>query len=279
MPKTRRPLTTIAIIVCVALAAALAVAYWMLRPRGSHAVRLKDVAAAKRAGDELLASRDQTFVVVVAHPDDAEWWAGGTLAMLAEHNSVVLVMSTSGDKGMGGPPGMGELREKLQREAGGIIGYAKIVFLRHPDQGLPGAPGYVDEITGIVRRYRPAAVFSFDVDHEGPVYHHDDHEAAGRAAKTAVESLGGTMYLMHTSAPDVLVDYGPKAPEAGDAIWVLQRYHDIDPVVGRLWRALRGSGTGRRMTGSSTAFPEVGVSNGQVFRKATLSGDQRTKMR
>lgn len=61
-----------------------------------------DVPSAKAAGDTLLALRDTTVLVVLAHPDDAEWWSGGTIASLALHNKVVLVLGTSGDKDASG---------------------------------------------------------------------------------------------------------------------------------------------------------------------------------
>lgn len=249
-------------------------AAFVLRPRFEAGIRPADVPAAKAAGDELLASRDTTVLVVLAHPDDAEWWSGGTIASLARHNRVILVMGTSGDQGAGGGvPGLGALREKLQREGGAVLGYGDYVFLRHPDGGLAEAAGYPDEVIALFRRYRPSAVITFDVTREGPVYHHPDHEAAGWAALAAAEEVGGvTMYLQHSSEPDVIVDYGPVREAKAKAFAILGDYRGANPtwgwLIGPLNHALGGlAGVNY---GSKSAFPEVGVEYGEVFRRVVV---------
>jgi LmbE family N-acetylglucosaminyl deacetylase len=212
--------------------------------------------------------------VVLAHPDDAEWWSGGTIASLAAHNRVVLVLGTSGDQGAGGGvPGLGAVREKLQREGGAILGYSDYVFLRHPDGGLADAPGYPQEVTDLFRRLGPSAVITFDVTREGPVYHHPDHEAAGWAALAAAEEVGGvTLYLQHTSAPDVIVDYGPVKDKKARAFAILGDYRSANPtwgwLIGPVNRAL--AGVAGVSYGSKTSFPEVGVEYGEVFRKLAV---------
>jgi LmbE family N-acetylglucosaminyl deacetylase len=251
----------------------LGAAALLLRPRFEGAVPA-DVPAAKAAGDALLASRDTTVLVVLAHPDDAEWWSGGTIASLALHNRVVLVLGTSGDKGAGGDvPGLGAIREELQRRGGAKLGYSDYVFLRHPDQGLADAPGYPGEVLDLMRRYRPAAVISFDVESEGPVYHHPDHEAAGRAALAAAQDLGGiTLYLQHTAEPDVIVDYAQVKEKKRDAFAILGDYRGANPTWGWLIGPLNGAlaGLGGVSYGSKAAFPEVGVEYGEVFRRVAV---------
>jgi len=253
--------------------AVLVAAAFFLRPRFEGAPPA-DVPAAKTAGDALLASRDTTVLVILAHPDDAEWWSGGTIASLALHNRVVLVLGTSGDKGAGGDvPGLGAVRERLQREGGAKLGYSDYIFLRHPDQGLADASGYPAEVLACVRRYRPATVISFDVVREGPVYHHPDHEAAGRAALAAAQELGGvTLYLQHTAEPDVIVDYAPVKERKREAFAILGDYRSANPtwgwLIGPVNRALAGvSGVSY---GSKASFPEVGVEYGEVFRRVIV---------
>lgn len=245
------------------------VALWVLRPRLEGGVRPADVPAAKRAGDELLASAETTVLVVVAHPDDTEWWAGGTVASLAQHNRVLLIMGTSGDQGAGGNvPGLGPLREKLQREGGAFLGYSDIVFLRHADGALAQATEYPAEIEAAFARYRPSTVITFDVAKEGPVYHHPDHEAAGRTAMAVAEKLGGvTLYLFHTSAPDVIVDYGPVREKKREAFAVLQDYRSANPYFGWLVGPLNKALAGQAGYGGRAVYPEVGVEYGEVFRR------------
>lgn len=254
----------------VVLAAMTAVAAVSARPSLEGRIAPGDVRAAKAAGDRWLASRDTTALVVLAHPDDAEWWSGGTIAMLARHNRVVLVLGTSGDKGAGGNvPGLGAVRERLQREGGAILGYSDYVFLRHPDQGLAQATAFPGEVLDIVRRYRPSSIITFDVEREGPVYHHPDHEAAGRAALAAAKEVGGvTLYLQHSSAPDVIVDYAPVRERKREAFAILGDYRSANPMWGWLIGPLnRLLAAVRPVThGSRQAFPDIGVEYGETFR-------------
>ena len=263
----------IAVIVAAGLLVAIAAIY-LLRPgRGLGEALPIDPAAAKAAGDQLLASRDTTVLVVVAHPDDAEYWAGGTLALLARHDHVVLLMGTSGEKGDAGlVPGLAAIRERLQREAGAILGYRDIVFLRNPDGGLSQAAAYRGEVESAFRKYRPTIVVTFDIAKEAAVYHHPDHEAAGRTATAIAESAGGvTLYLFHTRAPDVAVDYSAVRDSKARAFAILGSYRDYAPVVGWLNRVLRGPlGRSGVSYGGRAVLARVGIAYGELFRKVVV---------
>jgi LmbE family N-acetylglucosaminyl deacetylase len=261
----------VALVVLVIVAAGVALA---LRPSGGLTdAAPADPAAAKVVGERLLASRDATILVVVAHPDDAEYWAGGTLALLARHNRVVLLMGTSGDKGDAGlVPGLGAIRERLQREAGRILGYRDIVFLRNPDGGLAASAAYPGEVRRAFATYRPTMVVTFDIAEEATVYHHPDHAAAGRAATAVAKGLGGvTLYLIHTRAPNVVIDYGAVRAEKARAFTVLGSYRDYAPVVGWLNRALRAVGGPRSLSyGGRAVLPGVGISYGELFHEVVV---------
>lgn len=263
----------IVLVIAGVLFAAFVAATWFGPRLSRGSMRPADVPAAKAAGDELLASSGKTFLVFVAHPDDAEWWAGGTLGMLARHNAVILVMGTSGEAGNSGlTPELGALREKLQLEAGSILGYTDVVFLRHPDGHLAEAQEYPGDVRDIMARYSPDGVLTFDTEKEGPVYHHADHENAGRVALAAARDLGSTtLYFIHTSAPDVIVDFEPVATRKQKALSALWSYHDAGPFgwLNRLGGAL---GLQRRVGsfGGRTPFPEVGVDNGEQFRREVV---------
>lgn len=269
MKKRKRVVTTTLVVIGLVLVAAGAFA--VFAPRALHAaVRPADVKAAKAAGDELLASSGKTFLVFTAHPDDAEWWAGGTLAMLSKHNAVILVLGTSGEAGNGGlQSDLGQIREKLQEQAAKIIGYTDVVFLRHPDGHLAEAKDYPGEVADILKSYRPEGVFTFDTEKEGPVYHHVDHEAAGRAALAAARGTGGTtLYFIHTSAPDVIVDFAPAKAAKVEALSILWSYHGTGPL-GLFSRVTSSLGLERRAEDaiSRSPYPEVGVDYGDVLRE------------
>ena len=273
MRKTRRVLAYI-LIALAAIGLLLLGAWSFLRPRVVGGARVADPVAAKAAGDALLASRDTTVLIVVAHPDDTEWWAGGTAAMLARGDRVVLVVGTSGEKGDAGlVPGLGAIREGLQRQGGAIIGYSDIVFLRHPDGGLGQAAAFPGEVAAAFAKYRPSTVITFDTAKEAAGYRHVDHEAAGRVAFAEAEKVGGvTLYLFQTAAPDVIVDYAPVAQQKARAFAVLTRYRDLAPVVGWVNVAVRGLGrTPAPVYGQQARYPEVGVAYGEVFRKVVVA--------
>jgi hypothetical protein len=248
---------TVALVIAGVLVAVFAASRW-LAPRAAHfGATPADVPAAKAAGDELLASSGATFLVFVAHPDDAEWWAGGT----------------SGDAGNGGfTPGLGAIREALQLEAAKILGYADVVFLRHPDGHLAEAKEYPGEVHDIVERYSPEGVITFDTEEEGPVYHHVDHEAAGRAALAAARDVGSTtLYFIHTSSPDVIVDFEPVATAKQDALTAVWGYHEAGPFgwINRLSSAL---GIDRHVggLGGRSSFPDVAVEYGEQLRREVV---------
>jgi LmbE family N-acetylglucosaminyl deacetylase len=260
-----------AAVILVTLVAVAAVMVRFGRPHGGMGgTPPADPPAAKLRGDELLASTDTTVLVFIAHPDDAEWWIGGTLGMLAERNRVVVVLGTSGDAGNGGfQSDLGEIREKLQLEGAKMLGYADVVFLRHPDGHLGEAEEYPGEVAALVEKEDPATVITFDTDRESGGYQHVDHEAAGRAALATARARGGIgLYLFHSSAPDVISDMGPMAEKKAEALSLLASYHDTSPF-GWLSSLARSSGAEREVIsyGGRSRFPEVGVEYGELFRR------------
>ena len=73
-------------------------------------------------------------LVVVAHPDDPEFLAGGTIAQLAkEGREVAYVIVTNGNKGSGDRNVTSEalvpVREREQRRAADVLGVARVEFL------------------------------------------------------------------------------------------------------------------------------------------------------
>lgn len=271
MRRGLRVLTVLAWVAGVAVVVVLGLR--LFAPRAMAPTRAADPVAAKAAGDELLASRDTTVLIVVAHPDDVEWWAGGTAGMLARSNRVVLVVGTSGEKGDSGlVSGLGPIREELQRAGGRILGYSDVVFLRNPDGGLADAAAFPDQVADAFAKYDPATVITFDIERESAGYHHVDHEAAGRVAEKVARERGGlTLYLMHTSAPDVIVDYAPVKEAKAEAFAKLTSYHELVPVVGPLSTWASGLlGPSAPTYGSKASYPEVGVEFGEVFRRVIV---------
>lgn len=133
-------------------------------------------------------------MVVVAHPDDAEFMAAGTVAGWAAAGSdVTYVVVTKGDKGSEDPemtpPRLAQIREAEQRAAGGLLGVRHFEFMGYEDGYLVHTLGLRRDLTRLIRRYRPEVVICFDPTTRfiGDTYpNHPDHRASGDATVDAV---------------------------------------------------------------------------------------------
>jgi LmbE family N-acetylglucosaminyl deacetylase len=138
--------------------------------------------------------RPARFMVITAHPDDAEFGPAGTAAGWIDAGSEGwLVCCTSGDQGGEDPTAdpleLAALREKEQRAAADIVGYAGVTFLHAPDGALANDLALREQLVREIRTFRPDAVFATDPEtifYRGGGVNHTDHRAAGMAAVDAV---------------------------------------------------------------------------------------------
>ena len=138
--------------------------------------------------------RPDRFLVIVAHPDDADFGPAATAASWIDQGSVGwLVCCTSGDAG-GEDPDMdplelAALREKEQRAAAEVVGYQGVTFLHMPDGALVNDLILREHLVREIRTFRPDAVLATDPQtlfYRGRGVNHTDHRAAGMAAVDAV---------------------------------------------------------------------------------------------
>jgi len=133
-------------------------------------------------------------MVIVAHPDDADFGPAGTAARWIDEGSTGwLVCCTSGDQGGEDPDAdplkLAALREKEQRAAAVIVGYEGVTFLHAPDGALANDLPLREQLVREIRTFKPEAVFATDPDtifYKGGGINHTDHRAAGIAAVDAV---------------------------------------------------------------------------------------------
>lgn len=128
-------------------------------------------------------------LVVIPHPDDAEFGVAGTVARWTrEGKDVVYVVCTNGDKGSSDPATdpaeLARAREKEQMEAAEMLGVREVVFLRYPDAGLEDTPEFRKELVRLIRLYRPNTVVSADPYRR--YLWHRDHRICGRVVMDAV---------------------------------------------------------------------------------------------
>jgi LmbE family N-acetylglucosaminyl deacetylase len=132
-------------------------------------------------------------MVITAHPDDSEFGAAGTAARwIAEGSVAWLVCCTSGDQGADDPDTdpleLAALREREQRAAAAVIGYAGVSFLHQPDGALVNDLALRELLVREIRTFRPDAILATDPEvvfyRDGGI-NHVDHRAAGMAAVDA----------------------------------------------------------------------------------------------
>ncbi|NOK85736.1 MAG: PIG-L family deacetylase [Chloroflexi bacterium AL-W] len=131
---------------------------------------------------------------VFAHPDDPEFFAGGTLARwAAEGAEVILVLVTSGDKGSEDPEmthaRLAEIREAEEQAAAMALGAKEVVFLRQPDGEVMHTLELRRELTRLIRLKRPDTVITCDPTafwYSANYINHPDHRAVGDVTMAAV---------------------------------------------------------------------------------------------
>jgi LmbE family N-acetylglucosaminyl deacetylase len=138
--------------------------------------------------------RPERFMVIAAHPDDAEFGPSGTAARWIDQGSTGwLVCCTSGDQGGEDPDAdpfeLAALREIEHRAASAVTGYAGVTFLHQPDGALVNDLALRELLVREIRTFRPDAVLATDpetVFHGDGGINHTDHRSAGMAAVDAV---------------------------------------------------------------------------------------------
>lgn len=129
------------------------------------------------------------IMVVVAHPDDAEFGAAGSIARwTAEGKSAVYVVCTNGDKGTSdrtmSPQELARIRQEEQRNAARVLGVSDVVFLDMVDQQLEETLAFRESIVRLIRKFRPEIVLSSD-PYRRYVWHRD-HRIVGQVVMDAL---------------------------------------------------------------------------------------------
>lgn len=133
-------------------------------------------------------------LVVLAHPDDPEFFCGGTVGRwITEGREVHYCLLTRGDKGADEPgqiaQELAETREGEQRAAARVLGVKQVIFLDYEDGYLVPDLTLRKEVVRVIRKIRPGIVITCDPTNFFPnasYINHPDHRAAGQATLDAV---------------------------------------------------------------------------------------------
>jgi LmbE family N-acetylglucosaminyl deacetylase len=128
-------------------------------------------------------------MVIMAHPDDAEFLCSGTVAKwCAEGWEVVYVVVTGGDKGTHDdavhPEKLAAIREEEQRAACRVLGVKECILLGYPDGFTSESQELRGQITRLLRLHRPDVVITWD-GFRG-TFNHRDHRNVGVATMDAI---------------------------------------------------------------------------------------------
>ncbi|MGB9718393.1 MAG: PIG-L deacetylase family protein [Thermoproteota archaeon] len=137
--------------------------------------------------------RGDRVLVIQAHPDDAEYHAGGTIARMVEEGCVVNYATvTDGSKGTFDvnvdPKVLSETRRKEQRAAADVLGVKELFFLGYPDGDLYPSLELRGRLVEIIRMVKPNIVMTLDA--WLPYEIHPDHRVTGLMASEATVFAG-----------------------------------------------------------------------------------------
>ncbi len=180
------------------------------------------------AGEDIV----ESVLCVVAHPDDIDFGAGGTIKRWRDAGvKITYCLVTDGDAGgfdVNFPrelmPGV---RQEEQRAAGRVLGVEDIFFLGFKDGEVEVSLDLRKKIAAVIRKVRPQRVLTQNPERNfGRIFSsHPDHMAAAEAALRAVypdarnpfafpELLGAGLsphsveevWVMAPNRPDTFVD-------------------------------------------------------------------------
>lgn len=133
-------------------------------------------------------------MVIVAHPDDPEFFCGGTIAVWCANGAEVsYLILTNGNKGSDDPEmtpqRLAQIRREEQQAAADVLGVKRVLFLDEPDGELQPTLDLRKRVVAEIRRYKPEAIVAPDPTRYffmNSRINHADHRAAGEVAIDAV---------------------------------------------------------------------------------------------
>ena len=161
----------------------------------------------------------QQILVILAHPDDPEFFCGATLARWAgAGHEITYFLLTCGDKGRNDHnhdiPGaeLCALRYAEQRAAANVLGAKEVYFLDREDGYLVPDLDLRREVVRAIRRFKPDVLMTCDPQNLFASYgiNHPDHRAAGQVTLDAVFPAAGNDLFFPELLEEGLPPHAPK---------------------------------------------------------------------
>lgn len=165
-------------------------------------------------GERIPISKYQRPMIIAAHPDDLEAFAGGLVFQLQE---VLSVIFAGGDKGVWDPK-----YKKLEKQeyinlrldeaakAGRILGLNKIIYMGYLDRGFKCTEETIQQTLDLLEWYKPDLIIAFEYNVSMTIDPHPDHLNLGEVTRQAVMRLEKPhkfdLVLMSTLIPNVFVN-------------------------------------------------------------------------
>ena len=162
----------------------------------------------------------QHILVILAHPDDPEFFCGATLARWARAgHRITYQLLTCGDKGFNEstsaemtPDVLCAIRQEEQLAAAKIIGVDAVHFMDCHDGYLVPDLDLRRDIVRVIRKFKPDILVTCDPQTLFTLFgiNHPDHRAAGQATMDAVFPAAGNAVFF----PELLIEgHEPHMPK------------------------------------------------------------------
>jgi LmbE family N-acetylglucosaminyl deacetylase len=191
-------------------------------------------------------SEVQRILAVMAHPDDADFGAAGTIARWTDEGiEVTYCLVTDGDAGgfdrSVARTDIPEIRRIEQRNAAKAVGVEDVRFLGYPDGRLELTLDLRRDISRVIRQVRPQRVLTQSPERNWARIQasHPDHLTTGEAALRAIYPDSRNPFAF----PELLADEGLEPWEVAE-VWVMahpapNHHVDVTDTFDRKIAALR----------------------------------------
>jgi LmbE family N-acetylglucosaminyl deacetylase len=237
---------------------------------------------------QFLLPTPERVLVIMAHPDDPEFGAGGTVARLAAQGArVTYVVVTDGSKGSEEDSFTHDLltstRQEEQRAAAALLGVSHVHFLGFPDGQIYNNEELREALVREIRRHRPDLLITHDPTTRfwmGSRINHPDHRAVGDCALDSVYPLARDRlnFLHHEEEGlrphkvlDILLTGSNESNYVVDIADVLDL--KIEAICAHRSQVRDPEGLSERMIARSRELGQAwGIPAAEEFRRVTLEG-------